>query len=124
MEKEDDHHAGTRAERDQPLSSAESEGNNHNPFHLRCNIVRHYTPISFILSNDISPHADMRQVETEMYASSTTRTIWILATSVMCAQSPRQKASRGVARRGEGNPSVHNEVYSRGMMVSGSKICF
>jgi len=64
----------------------------------------------------------MRQVETEMYASS--RTIWILATSVMCAQSPRQKASRGVARRGEGNPSVYNEVYSRGMMVSGSKICF
>lgn len=38
--------------------------------HLRCNIVRQYTPSSFALSNNTSPHADMRQAETEMYASS------------------------------------------------------
>jgi hypothetical protein len=57
--------------------------------HLRCNIVRQYTPSSFTLSNNTSPHADMRQAETEMYASS-------LATTVMCAQTPRRKGkSRG-----------------------------
>ena len=62
----------------------------HFPSHLRYNIVRRYTPSSFTtLSNNTSPHADMRQVETEMYASS--RTVSLLATTVMCAQSPRRK---------------------------------